>query len=264
METFLVYLLAGAVAGLFGGLFGLGGGAVVVPVLIYCFRLAQFDPQMLTHLAIGTSLATIVVTSLSSIYTHHRRAAVLWQVVLWMAPGIALGAIAGAIFATGLGGPTLQALFGAFLILVALQMGFGGNPKAHRELPGRWPGTANGMGIGFVSGIFGIGGGSLSVPYLAYCNVKITHAIATSAALGFPIALFGTATFLYRGWTLEGLPDGAMGFIYLPALIGIAISSVPFARLGAQLAHRLPALLLRRLFAGLALVLGVSFIMSNI
>ncbi len=263
MDSFLIYLFAGAIAGLIGGLFGLGGGAVIVPVLIYCFSLALIDGRVLTHLAIGTSLATIVVTSLSSIYTHHRKEAVLWPVVLWMIPGLGLGAIGGGVFATALSGPTLQNLFGGFLIFVACQMALGGNPRPHRELPGPMMGAVNGGGIGFISGIFGIGGGSLSVPYMAYCNVSIARAIATSAALGFPIACLGAGTFIYRGWGVSGLPEGALGFVYLPAFFGIALTSIPFARLGALLAHRLPAKLLKRLFALIAFALGIGFIGAN-
>ena len=122
MEIMFVYLLAGVVAGLLGGLFGLGGGAIVVPVLIYSFTLSGYEQSVLTHMAIGTSLATIVVTSLSSVYTHHRRSAVLWRVFTWMAPGIGLGVIAGGLLATALSGSLLQALFGIFLIAVGLQM----------------------------------------------------------------------------------------------------------------------------------------------
>ena len=260
METIFVYLLAGVVAGLLGGLFGLGGGAVVVPVLIYSFTLDKVDESVLTHLAIGTSLATIVVTSLSSVYTHHRKAAVVWSITGWMAPGIGLGAICGSLFATTLSGATLQVLFGGFLIAVAGQMAFGGNPKPHRELPGAIAGSSNAAGIGFVSGIFGIGGGSLSVPYLSYCNVGITKAIGTSAALGFPIALFGALTYLFRGWATPALPDGALGYVFLPALLGITLTSIPSARLGALLAHRLSAKYLKRLFALVAFTLGVGFI----
>ncbi len=263
MDSFTIYLLAGAIAGLLGGLFGLGGGAIVVPVLIYCFTLNQVDQSVLTHLAIGTSLATIVVTSLSSIHTHHKKQAVLWPVAVWMVPGIGLGAIMGSLFAAELSGSMLQGLFGGFLILMALQMAIGGSPKPHRDLPGRWLGTGNGAGIGFVSGVFGIGGGSLSVPYFAYCNVNMKNAVATSAALGFPIALLGAATYIFRGLGTVGLPESAVGFVFLPALVGIVLTSIPCARLGALLAHRLPAKHLKRLFAVLAFVLGVVFISSN-
>lgn len=260
METMVVYLLAGVIAGLLGGLFGLGGGAIVVPVLIYSFSLSGFEESVLTHMAIGTSLATIVVTSLSSVYTHHRRSAVLWRVTGWMAPGIGLGVIGGSLLATALAGATLQALFGAFLVAVAVQMTFGGTPKPHRELPGPLAGTGSAAGIGFVSGIFGIGGGSLSVPYLAYCNVDIAKAIGTSAALGFPIAVLGALTYVVRGWAAPDLPGSALGYVFLPAFLGITLTSIPAARLGAQLAHRLPAKYLRRLFASVAFLLGLSFI----
>lgn len=264
MDSIYVYLLAGSVAGLVGGLFGLGGGAVVVPVLIYSFTLSDFDDAVMTHLAIGTSLATIMVTSLTAIYAHHRKAAVLWSVALLMAPGIAVGVVAGSVFATELSGSMLQILFGAFLILVAIQMGVGHIPKPHREPPGRLSGAGAGVGIGVLSGIFGIGGGSLSVPYLTYCNVTITRAIATSAALGFPVALFGALTYMYRGWDVKGLPDGAIGFVFVPALLGIVLTSMPFARLGALMAHRLPEKPLKRLFAAVAMVLGLVFVYRNI
>lgn len=263
MDSVVIYLVAGSVAGLMGGLFGLGGGAVIVPILIYCFKADRLNEELLTHLAIGTSLAIIVATSLSSVYAHHFKAAVLWQIVMAMTPGIALGTVAGAVFATALTGSTLQILFGIFLILVACQMAMSRNPKPHREIPGRWLSIGSGAGIGFMSGIFGIGGGSLSVPYLMYCNVNITKAIATSAALGFPIALLGAATYIVRGWDESGLPDGAIGFVFLPAFFGIALTSIPFARIGALLAHRLPALHLRRMFATLALLIGIVFISSN-
>ncbi|HCO60100.1 MAG TPA: hypothetical protein DIT58_07895 [Porticoccaceae bacterium] len=260
METVVVYLLAGVVAGLVGGLFGLGGGAIVVPVLIYSFSLSGFEESVLTHMAIGTSLATIVITSLSSVYVHHRNAAVLWQITGWMAPGIGLGVIGGGLLATALSGAALQALFGAFLIAVAIQMAFGGNPKPHRDLPGSLGVTSSAAGIGFVSGIFGIGGGSLSVPYLAYCNVGIAKAIGTSAALGFPIAVLGALTYAARGWGASDLPAGALGYVFLPAFLGITLTSIPAARLGALLAHRLPAILLKRLFALVAFLLGVGFV----
>ena len=260
MEIMFVYLLAGVVAGLLGGLFGLGGGAIVVPVLIYSFTLSGYEQSVLTHMAIGTSLATIVVTSLSSVYTHHRRSAVLWRVFTWMAPGIGLGVIAGGLLATALSGSLLQALFGIFLIAVGLQMAFSATPKPHRELPGPVASSGSAAGIGFVSGIFGIGGGSLTVPFLAYCNVDITRAIGTSAALGFPIAILGALTYIVRGWAAPELPGGAFGYVFLPAFLGITLTSIPAARLGASLAHRLPAQSLERLFALMAFLLGVGFI----
>lgn len=263
MDSIYVYLLAGSVAGLVGGLFGLGGGAVVVPVLIYSFTLSDLDDAVMTHLAIGTSLATIVVTSLTAIYAHHRKGAVLWHIVLLMAPGIGVGVVAGGVFATELSGSMLQILFGTFLILVAIQMGVGHIPKPHRGPPGRVNGMGAGVGIGFLSGIFGIGGGALSVPYLTYCNVNIAAAIATSAALGFPIALFGALTYVYRGWGAQGLPEGAFGFVFMPALLGIVLTSMPFARLGALLAHRLPERRLKRLFSAVALTLGLVFVYAN-
>lgn len=264
MELLLIYMLIGSAAGLLGGLFGLGGGAVVVPVLIYTFTLTGINELVLTHLAIGTSLATIVVTSLSSIYTHQRNRAVLWRVSFWMAPGIGIGVIAGGVLATEMSGARLQMLFGMFLAAVAVQMLAQGHPRVGRDVPDGYGSSAAGAGIGFLSGIFGIGGGSLSVPYLTWCNVPIARAIATSAALGFPIALFGALTFMYRGWGAVNLPEGAWGYVFAPAFAGIALTSIPSARLGAQLAHRLPAARLKKLFALIIFVLGVVLIVTNL
>lgn len=264
MQVFLIYLSVGAVAGSFGGLFGIGGGAVVVPVLIYSFSAHGMSPEVLTHMAIGTSLAAIVATSVSAIVTHHGNAAVLWPLVLWLLPGICVGTVAGGLSAAFLSGSALQLCFGFFLILVAAQMGIGAVFAGHRTLPGPTGKLAVGTGIGFLSGIFGIGGGSLTVPFLSWCSVNIRHAVGTSSALGFPIAVSGTLAYVYGGWAKAALPEGAWGYVYMPALLGIALTSTPFARLGARLAHRLPERALKKLFAVVMLVVGSSFIANNL
>ncbi len=264
MEILVVYLLVGALAGLVGGLFGLGGGAVIVPILIYSFAASGYSPEVLTHLALGTSLATIIITSASAVVAHHRKRAVVWPLMWSMVPGICLGTALGGLFAANLSGPLLQLCFGAFLLLVAAQMGLGLRPHSARELPGLPGKFASSAGIGFFSGIFGIGGGSLTVPFLAWCNVAITRAVATSAALGFPIAVSGAITYMVAGMGRSDLPEGSLGYVYLPALFGIALASTPCARIGANLAHRLQEKLLRRLYALVSAGLGVYFIIDNI
>ncbi len=263
MEALVVYLLVGALAGLVGGLFGLGGGAVIVPILIYSFAVSGFSPEILTHLALGTSLATIIVTSASAVVAHHRKRAVLWPLMWSMVPGICLGAAFGGLFAATLSGPLLQLGFGVFLLLVAAQMGLGLRPHSARDLPGLPGKFVGSAGIGFFSGIFGIGGGSLTVPFLAWCNVAMARAVATSSALGFPIAISGAITYMLAGMGRADLPEGSLGYVYLPALFGIALASTPCARIGANLAHRLQEKLLRRLYAGVSAGLGVYFIASN-
>lgn len=260
--TVLIYLLLGAGAGLLAGLFGIGGGLVIVPILILTFTAMGFPAETLVHLAVGTSLATIVPTSLSSTWSHHQKGGVSWHWFRLMAPGILLGALLGAWTASLLSGLALQQIIGVFVLLVAIKMAFNLKPKAgvaeiHPPLM-----TAAGGVIGWASAIFGIGGGTLSVPFLNWCKAAMHKAVGTSAALGLPIALFGALGNLWTGWDNPQLPEGSWGYIYWPAFLGIVLMSVPFARLGAQLAHRLPEKLLRKLFALLLLLVGVRFLLA--
>tara|TARA_R110000822_G_scaffold122481_1_gene256617 strand:+ start:3065 stop:3877 length:813 start_codon:yes stop_codon:yes gene_type:complete len=263
MEIYALYLCLGLVAGLISGLFGLSGGVVIVPILIFTFTAQGFSPDVLTYLAIGTSLATIVVTSSSSILAHQKRGAVLWPVVIWLTPGIIVGAAFGAIFAVSIGGPSLQLGFGVFLCLVAMTMVFPLQPDGVRTLPGVVGKSVMGAVIGFVSSIFGIGGGSLSVPGLSWFKVSMKNAVATSAACGLPIAVSGVVTYLIQGWGEVDLPAGARGFVYLPAFIGIVCTSTFSAKWGAKLAHQLPAFILRKGFSLLLLIIGARFIWRN-
>lgn len=258
---FLIYPALGIVAGLAAGLLGVGGGLIIVPVLIYAFSMLGFSPEVLTHMAVGTSLATIIITSFGSVYQHHKKGAVLWSILTWYALGLALGALFGAKVADVIHGRVLQILFGAFAILIALQMVSGFKPHASRELPGKFGLSFTGAVIGAISAIFGIGGGSLSVPFLTWCNVKMQQAVATSAAGGMPIALAGALGFVINGWD-ETVPDYSLGYVYLPALLGIAVTSVLFAQLGARLAHRLPAETLKKIFAALLVVVGIKLLVG--
>ncbi len=262
MEAILAYLVVGAFAGLIAGLLGVGGGLVIVPVLALLFERAGVDAAVLMHLAIGTSLATIVVTSLSSLRAHARCGAVRWDVFIALTPGIVLGALTGAAMASRLTGHSLRAFFGLFELAVALQIGFDLVTSAHRRLPGTPGMTLAGGVIGFVSAIVGIGGGTLTVPFLVWCNVSIRQAVATAAACGLPIALAGASGFVASGWAEAGLPPGSTGFLYWPAFAGIAVASVLMAPFGARLAHRLPTQMLRRLFAVFLVILGVRMLIG--
>jgi uncharacterized membrane protein YfcA len=261
---FQIYLALGAAAGLLSGLFGLGGGVIIVPILIFAFHLQGIDPSIATHLAIGTSLATIVVTSMFSIYTHHSNQAVRWDLAKGISPGIVLGAIAGGLFALSLDGQFLQSLFGAFLIVVALQMLFYTPAIGRRKPLGPLGMGFAGSGIGGASAIFGIGGGSLTTPLLTLYGVPILQAVGTAAACGLPIAVFSTLVYGSRVNPEFQLPDGSLGYIFLPAWLGIVITGAPFARLGALLAHRLNALLLKRSFGVFALLIGLRFLYINL
>ncbi|MDY0205256.1 MAG: sulfite exporter TauE/SafE family protein [Pseudomonas sp.] len=259
---FALYLLLGAAAGVLAGLFGVGGGLIIVPVLVFSFSTQGFAPEILTHLAVGTSLATIVFTSINSIREHHRRGAVQWDLFRWLTPGILGGAAVGGVTAALINGPLLQKFIGVFAITIAIQLALNLTPKAVRPQPQRPELIAAGGVIGWASAIFGIGGGSLTVPFLIWRSVAVQKAVATSAACGFPIAVAGAVVFMVTGWNESQLPPWSAGFVYLPALLGIALTSVFFARFGAKLAHQLSPVLLKRLFALLLTVVGISFLLN--
>ena len=258
---FALYMLLGAAAGVLAGLFGVGGGLIIVPVLVFSFAAQGFAPEVLTHMAVGTSLATIIFTSINSVLEHQRKGAVLWPIFTWMAVGILLGAGFGALTAASIQGPLLQKIIGVFAVTIALQMALDLKPKAEKPLPGKGGLIGAGGVIGWASAIFGIGGGSLTVPFLTWRSVVMQQAVATSAACGLPIALAGALSFMLIGWERPALPAWSLGFVYLPALLGIALTSMYFARLGARLAHRLSPRLLKRLFALLLFCVGSSFLL---
>ncbi len=260
MESLFIYLALGAFAGTLAGLFGIGGGLIIVPVLTLTFASYGFSPEVLVQMAVGTSLGTIVITSLSSVTAHHRLGSVDWLLVTRLLPFVILGGLIGAASAHLLPGSALRTVFGLFELAVAAQMAFFGQPAPHRRLPSL-PGLGLvGTVIGSLSAMLGVGGGTLMVPFLAWCNVAMRRAVAVAAATGLPIALAGSIGYLVVGWGVTGLPERATGYLYWPALIAIVSSSVLFAPLGARLAHRLPAAQLRRAFAALLALLGIAML----
>lgn len=250
----------GLVVGFVAGLLGVGGGLIIVPVLIMLLHTHGQAVGMEPQLALGTSLATILFTSLSSVRAHHRRGAVEWPLVRRIAPGIVLGTLAGAALATRMPATVLKIFFVVFLFYAAVQMWLDFKPAPHRGLPGRAGTSLAGGVIGVVSSWVGIGGGTLSVPFMLWHNVPLHRAIATSAAIGFPIAFAGAAGYVLGGWTVSGLPAGSLGFVYLPALAGIVLGSVLTAPLGARTAHRLPVRPLKRVFALLLFTLALRMV----
>ena len=262
LPTLLLYLALGAFAGLMAGLLGVGGGLIIVPVLAGIFQHQQMSAAVIMHLAIGTSLATIVVTSISSVRAHHQRGAVLWPVVWRLTPGIVIGAWLGAVVADALPSAVLSKIFAVFVLVVAAQMAFGAKPAPHRELPGALGMLATGGVIGAVSAIVGIGGGSLTVPFLTWCNTAMRQAVATSAACGLPIALAGTIGFIVTGLNAAELPAWSLGYVYGPALVGVAFASMLSAPLGAKLAHTLPAEVLKKVFAVFLTLIGVRMLLG--
>ncbi|MDE2439487.1 MAG: sulfite exporter TauE/SafE family protein [Betaproteobacteria bacterium] len=256
------YLLTGAVAGFFAGLLGVGGGVVVVPVLTVIFAGQGFPANEVLHLALGTSMATILFTSVSSLRAHHAHQAVLWPVMRQLTPGILIGTLLGAQVAAWISSRALSIFFVSFMVMVAFQMVANLRPKPTRSLPGRGGLCVAGGVIGSIASLAAMGGGALTVPYLIWCNVRPHQAIGTSAAVGLPIAFGGTVGYLWNGWGHPELPSGSLGFLYLPALGVILVASVLAAPIGARLAHRLPVKVLKRVFAGLLLILSSKMLWS--
>ena len=258
MDTSLIllFLLLGTFTGFAAGLLGIGGGMLMVPFITMLLTARDFPRELIVHMAIATSLSTIMFTSLSSVRAHHKRGAVLWPVVKVLAPGILLGSWIGPWIGTKLNSFGLAMFFAIFVGFSATQMLMDKKPSATRELPPAPGMFGAGAIIGVLSGLVGAGGGFISVPFMTWCNVKIHNAVATSAALGFPIALAGTLSNIYFGMNEPNLPPGSLGFIYLPALLLISVTSVFTAPLGAKTAHALPVKSLKKVFAIVLYVLA--------
>jgi uncharacterized membrane protein YfcA len=258
----LLLLASGALAGTLAGLLGIGGGVIIVPTIALVFEHQGQDPAVIMHVAIGTSLATIVMTSLSSIRAHQHRGAILWPIFRVITPGILLGGVLGAVIADRVPGETLKIVFALFILVVAAQMASGLATKPHRRLPPSPGMFGAGTIIGSISALMGVGGGSMSVPFLTWCNVSVRNAVATSAAIGLPIALAGTAGFVVSGWNAASRPELSVGYVNLPAFLGIVMASMATAPLGAWLAHRVPELVLKRIFAVLLTVISLRLLLS--
>lgn len=241
-------IVLGAAVGFVAGLLGIGGGMLMVPFMTMLLTAQGFPADAIIKVAIATSLTTILFTSLSSVRAHHLRGAVLWPVVASLAPGILFGSLIGAQIAAYMPDRLLALLFAVFIGFSAVQMLLNRKPKATRQLPGSIGMFGAGSGIGALAALVGAGGGFVSVPFMAWCNVPIRTAVATSAALGFPIALAGSIGYVIAGWNVP-LPSWTLGYIYLPALVCIATASVLTAPVGARIAHALPTDKLRRIFA---------------
>ncbi|MDP2264275.1 MAG: sulfite exporter TauE/SafE family protein [Hydrogenophaga sp.] len=250
-------VLLGLCTGFLAGLLGIGGGMIMVPFITAILASRGVAADLSVKMAIATSMATIIFTSISSVRAHHRRGSVRWDIVRSLAPGIVVGAALASlgVFAL-LKGASLALVFAAFVSFSATQMLLDKKPKPSRGLPGVAGQAGAGTAIGFLSGLVGAGGGFVSVPFMTWCNVVIHSAVGTSAALGFPIALSNAVGYVVAGQGVAGLPPGSLGYIFLPALAVIATASVLMAPLGVKAAHAMPVQSLKRVFAGLLYVLA--------
>lgn len=243
-------LALGAFTGFLAGLLGIGGGMLMVPFMTLILSARGVDSALSVKMAIATSMATILFTSISSVRAHHKRGAVRWDIVRTLAPGIVLGGLlAGAGVFALLKGTTLALVFAVFVAFSATQMLLDRKPAPTRQMPGPAGSLGAGGVIGFISGLVGAGGGFISVPFMGWCNVAMHNAVATSAALGFPIALANTVGYVVGGWSMSSPLPGALGYLWLPGLAIIATASVSTAPLGARAAHAMNVKQLKRAFA---------------
>lgn len=249
MTILALYFVAGCAAGFFGGLLGIGGGLILVPVLTFLFTAQQIAEPLVMPLALGTSLASIVFTSLSSVRAHHARGAVDWRLVRRLAPGLVLGAALGAALSAHFSSGALKVFFLVFAAVAATQMLIGCQPQATRRLPGPATLFAVGSAIAGVASLAGVGGASMAIPFMTWCSVPLRSAIGSASAFGLPIALAGVAGYAVNGLGMANLPPLCLGFIHLPALSAVAVGSVIAAPLGAALSHEIPVSALKGIFA---------------
>ena len=253
--------LMGTIAGFLAGLLGIGGGLIMVSFMALILEAKGFPAEYVVKMAVATSLATICFTSLSSVRAHHKHGAVLWPVARLLAPGIVLGSLLGAQIAAALPTRILSLVFALFVAYSATQLFIDRKPKPSRTLPGASGMLGMGGLIGLLSSLVGAGGAFVSVPFMTWCNVNIHQAVATSAALGFPIALAGTLGYIWAGRDLSDMPPGTLGYLYLPGLLVIATLSMSTAPLGARTAHRMDIRPLKRAFAVVLYLLAGYFLM---
>jgi uncharacterized membrane protein YfcA len=258
-------VLLGLACGYLAGLLGIGGGMLMVPFLTHFLSQQGLQADMAVKMAIATSMATIMFTSLSSVRAHHQRGAVRWDIVRTLAPGIVLGSLLASLGVFSLlKGRYLAISFALFVGFSATQMVLNKKPKPTRQLPGTAGRIGAGGLIGFLSGLVGAGGAFVSVPFMSWCNVPIHQAIATSAALGFPIAVANVTGYVLAGQGLEARPDASFGYVWLPALAVIACASVMTAPLGARAAHALPVAQLKRVFASILYLLAAYMLYKGL
>ncbi|MDP2239847.1 MAG: sulfite exporter TauE/SafE family protein [Burkholderiales bacterium] len=261
IEWWWAYLLLGGFVGFFSGLLGIGGGAAMVPVLAFIFAAKQFAPDHVVHLALGTAITTIVFTSMASVLSHHRHQAVNWRIVLRVAPGIFIGTFGGALLAGFMDLRLLSVIFTVLIYYLSAQMLKERKPGPILEFPGTSIVSLVAAGIGLISSLTATGGAALVVAFLIKRGIRIHEAIGTAAAVGWPLAVAGGAGYVLSGLRVEHLPDYSIGYVYLPALAVIVLSSIIMAPIGARIAHRTPGRMLKRIFAVILFVLATSMLL---
>src|SRR5579859_959931 len=258
----IVYLLMGLFVGFFAGMLGIGGGLILVTLMVYLFTLQAFPADRLLHLALGTSISSIVFTSISSLRAHHKHGAVRWDILRVAVPGLVVGTLLGTVVADQLKSKYLTIFFVVFVYYSAVRMFANVKPKPTRQLPGKAGMTAASVVVGMISSLVGVGGGVMTIPLMRHCNVPMRQAIGTSAALGLPIAIAGTVGFIATGLGKDHLPAFSIGYVYLPALAGIVIGTFITVPWGAKMTHRMPTSTLTKIFAIILFILATRMLWS--
>jgi len=262
VEWWLGYVAIGAAVGFFAGMLGIGGGAIMVPLLVILFDAQGLPKSHILHLAVGTGMATILFTSVASVRAHASRGAIRWDIARNITPGILVGGLVGSWIASFIPPLVFAALFTAVIYIAATNLLIDRKPKPSREAPGFAGMSVFGFVVSAASAFAAIGGAFLTVPFMLWCNVPMLQAIGTAAVIGFPIALSGTVGFIATGLRETGLPPYTVGFVYLPALAGIVVTSMLMAPVGAAAAHRLPTVWLKRIFAVLFYVMATKMLLT--
>lgn len=262
--SFLIFLALGAIAGILAGLLGVGGGLVLVAALAWLLPTLGIPQESAMHAALATSLASIILTATASARAHARRGSVLWPTVAWMVPGLLLGGWLGSGLAVRIDGQVLRYVVAAYCFLAAAQLLLAhvrGDEGAAVDAPRGLPMSAAGIGIGALSAVVGIGGGSMTVPLLVSRDVAPVRAVGTSSACGVAIGLASAVGYALHA-PAGALPEQAWGYVYLPAAAGVAMASVLAAPYGTRLAHRLSGAALKRVFAGFLVLVGASLLLG--
>lgn len=262
VSLILIFIVLGAFVGFMAGLLGIGGGGILVPVFTAIFVYQRLPIENVVHLALGTSMACITITSLSSMRAHHTNGAVVWSLVKHMTPGVVLGTFLATFLAASASSKTLAIFFAIFMAYVSFQMFRNANKQIGVKSAGKVELATVSFGIGAISALVSIGGGSLTVPYLTWRTVDVKKAIGTSAALGFPIAVTGTAGYLINGILSGDSTPDALGFIYLPAVLLVSVLSFFTAPIGAKFTQRLPVKTLKKVFGLLLILLSLKMLAS--
>lgn len=265
MLVFLIFIISGCFIGFMAGLLGIGGGTVIVPVIHYLAGSLNFPSDIIMKMALGTSFSIIIMSTASSAWSHNKRGTILWKQIPYLGAGSAVGVVSGSMVVNLLSNTILQVIFCVFLVYTIISLLSPKKNKNDNDIDPVFPlyvFVILGIVIGFLASFIGIAGGAIAVPMLVYLGYEMRKAIATSAMIGVILSTFGTISYIYNGWGVENLPKYSLGYIYLPAFIGIAFASILTAPFGVKLSYKLSAPRIRQIFAIFLIVILVRMLSS--